>query len=77
MGRHAFAREITGPWTFWNRTLAYNTTVSFIDGSVIDFNRRERPQLLMGDNGEMLYLINGVQEQGTDASYTLIQPIAH
>ncbi|KAH7100162.1 hypothetical protein BKA62DRAFT_707818 [Auriculariales sp. MPI-PUGE-AT-0066] len=67
----------TGPWTINTQTLAYNTTVLFTDGGRNDYNRRERPKLFFSDDGTMtpLYLINGVQEMNTSASYTLIQPI--
>lgn len=43
----------------------------------MDYYRRERPKLFFSEDGEMtpLYLVNGVQEFGSKASYTLIQPI--
>ena len=77
VGRHAYARSYEGPWTFNNVTLAYNTTTQFTDGSVIDYFRRERPQLFFSEDGLMtpLYLSNGVQQRNTPQSYTLIQPL--
>jgi len=77
VGRHAFARSFEGPWTFWNKSLAFNTTATFTDNTKIDFFRRERPQLYFDRSGRMKYLITGVQEKGNNpASYTFIQPIA-
>ncbi|KAI0164580.1 hypothetical protein GGR57DRAFT_204413 [Xylariaceae sp. FL1272] len=74
---HSFARNWEGPWIFRNTTLAYNTTVDFTDGSSIVYYRRERPKLYFSDDGNVtpLYLVNGVQEFNSSASYTLIQPI--
>ncbi len=77
IGRHAFARDVHGPWTFGNTTLAFNTTVQFTDGSVVDYSRRERPQLLWSEDAipRPIMLTTGVQEKGTPQSYTLCQPI--
>ncbi|KAI1819799.1 hypothetical protein F4861DRAFT_110044 [Xylaria intraflava] len=77
VGAHVYARHWQGPWTFNNRTLAYNTTVEFTDGGSTVYYRRERPKLYFSDDGEMtpLYLLNGVQEFNQTGSYTLIQPI--
>ena len=79
VGRHAYARDYTGPWTYGNTTLAYDALVSFTDGTSINYGRRERPQLLFSDDGNMtpLFLANGVQEQGTNMSYTIVSPIGH
>ena len=78
VGRHAYARRLDGEWTFGNRTLAFSTAVEWTDGSVTQYYRRERPQLVFSDDGEMtpLYLTNGVQEEGQVSSYTLIQPLS-
>ncbi|KAF9891834.1 hypothetical protein FE257_003319 [Aspergillus nanangensis] len=77
VGAHVYARDWEGPWHYNNLTLAYNTTVEFTDGASTEYYRRERPKLYFSDDGEMtpLYLINGVQEFDSSASYTLIQPI--
>jgi hypothetical protein len=77
VGAHAFARDFRGPWRYNNVTLAYNTTVEFTDGSATTYYRRERPKLYFSEDGEMtpLYLVNGMQEFDSPASYTLIQPI--
>ncbi|KAL1613413.1 hypothetical protein SLS54_010628 [Diplodia seriata] len=79
VGGHLYARELEGPWVFNNRTLAYNTTVAFDDGTTVDLYRRERPKLFFdeGDEGRVpLFLVNGVQEVGRGKeSWTLVQPI--
>ncbi|KAL5320041.1 hypothetical protein ACEPPN_013100 [Leptodophora sp. 'Broadleaf-Isolate-01'] len=77
VGRHAFSKTLEGPWTFNAKTLAFDTTVIFEDGSFVDYFRRERPQLFFSEDGEMtpLYLTTGVQEVGKEGSYTVIQPL--
>lgn len=77
VGAHVFARDWRGPWTYNNITLAYDTTVEFTGGGVTEYYRRERPKLFFSEDGKMtpLYLVNGVQEFDSGASYTLIQPI--
>lgn len=78
VGGHLFSRSLTGNWTF-KLQAAYNTTVYFTDGGRTDYYRRERPRLYFSDDGNLapLYLINGVQEFNSSASYTLVQPIGH
>ena len=78
VGRHAFARDVRGPWTFGAANLAFNTTVHFTDNSTTVFLRRERPQLLWseGPGPRPVALITGVQEFASPQSYTLVQPIA-
>lgn len=34
VARHAFARHYTGPWSIHEKTIPYNSTVDFTDGSV-------------------------------------------
>ncbi|KAB2569315.1 hypothetical protein DBV05_g12008 [Lasiodiplodia theobromae] len=78
VGAHLYSRTLEGPWTFNTRTIAYNTTVQFDDGTETVLYRRERPKLYFDPEDEEvvpLYLVNGVQENGTKASYTLVQPI--
>jgi hypothetical protein len=77
VGRHAFAVELEGPWYFDNETLAFSTEVSFEDGNVVGYYRRERSQLFFSEDGEMrpLYLTTGAQEGGSGMSYSLIQLI--
>lgn len=77
VGRHAYARDFTGPWTFSEKTLAFDTTVRYDDGAEVVFFRRERPQLLFSTDGEMtpLLLTTGVQERGSPMSYSVIVPV--
>ena len=77
IGRHAYTRDFLSPWNFCNKTLAFNVTVQFKTGETVDFYRRERPQLFFDDDDAMtpLYLSTGVQQQGSSASYTFIQPL--
>ncbi|KAK8139501.1 hypothetical protein PG984_002881 [Apiospora sp. TS-2023a] len=76
VGGHLFSRNLTGNWTFKLQEV-YNTTIHFTDGGTTDYYRRERPKLFFSDDGLLrpLYLVNGVQEFNSSASYTLIQPI--
>lgn len=77
VGRHAYSESLEGPWQFNNNTVAYTTNVSFDDGSIINYFRRERPNIFFSDDGQMtpLFLSTGVQEVNSSASYSLIQPI--
>ncbi|KAK8115412.1 hypothetical protein PG999_007481 [Apiospora kogelbergensis] len=76
VGGHLFSRDLTGDWTFKLQEV-YNTTVHFTDGGRTDYYRRERPKLFFSDDGLLtpMFLVNGVQEFNSSASYTLIQPI--
>ncbi|KAI1335886.1 hypothetical protein F5Y15DRAFT_219570 [Xylariaceae sp. FL0016] len=76
VGGHLFSRTLCGNWTF-RLQAAYNTAVRFADGGSTDYYRRERPKLFFSEDGMLtpLFLVNGVQEFNSSASYTLIQPI--
>ncbi|KAF5866830.1 hypothetical protein ETB97_008634 [Aspergillus alliaceus] len=77
VGAHMYARNLAGPWHFKLQE-AFNSTVTFTDGSVENLKRRERPKIFFSDDGEMtpLYLVNGVQAMDQNSqSYTLVQPI--
>jgi len=74
LGRHAYSRDGI-VWIFGTRTVAYNSTVIFQNGKVVEFARRERPQVFFDELGRMLALVTGVQEKGSSGSFTLIQPI--
>jgi hypothetical protein len=79
VGAHVYARELTGPWHFKQQE-AYNSTITFTDGSVRTLRRRERPKLFFSDDGELtpLYLTSGVTEMGQGSrSSTFIQPIGN
>ena len=77
VGRHAYARSWDGKWNFNLRSVAFNTTVDFADGSTINYYRRERPTIFFSEEGLMtpLYLSTGVQEVDSSQSYSLIQPV--
>ncbi|KAM3530301.1 hypothetical protein MY4038_004983 [Beauveria bassiana] len=81
VGRHAYARDYAGPWTLstttQRRSLAFDTTVRWDDGGEVRFYRRERPQLMFSEDGEMtpLLLTTGVQPRGSAMSYTVIAPV--
>ncbi|KAL4915596.1 hypothetical protein BDW62DRAFT_219291 [Aspergillus aurantiobrunneus] len=77
VGAHIFARDLKGPW-HWPLHEAFNSTVTYTDGTVQTLKRRERAKIFFSDDGEMtpLYLVNGVQEMGEGSrSSTFIQPI--
>jgi len=77
VGVHMYATALAGPWSFRLQE-AYNSTVTFTDGSEETFKRRERPKLFFSSDGEAvpLYLVNGAQKMGTSSeSYTLVQPV--
>ncbi|KAF2100279.1 hypothetical protein NA57DRAFT_73890 [Rhizodiscina lignyota] len=77
VGRHAYSKDIDGPWHFNNNTLAFSTLVDFTDGSSTNYYRRERPNLYFSEDGKMvpLFLGTGVQEVNSSMSYSLIQPV--
>eukprot|EP00754_Rhynchopus_humris_P024432 Rhum_TRINITY_DN14892_c0_g1::Rhum_TRINITY_DN14892_c0_g1_i2::g.124955::m.124955 len=72
VGSHAYSRDGLS-WTF-SKTIAYNTTVYYDDGTSEVFDRRERPQLVL-ENGVPKYLSNGVQPMGAGLSHTIVVPI--
>lgn len=58
---HNLCAQLGWEWTYNNSTLAYSTYVTFTDGTA---TRRERPQLLFSEDGNLtpLFLTNGVHE---------------
>jgi hypothetical protein len=80
VGGHLFSKnglDWTMAWTD-NITWAYNTTVTLTNGSRQTFARRERPQMLLDESGEVQCVYNAAQPcAGTwgDAchSYTIAQ----
>ena len=67
----------TGLWTYTGT--AFGTTVRFADGTDHIYRRRERPHLVFADAAHPrapTHLSSGVVYGGTDASFTLLQPIA-
>ena len=85
MGGHFFSRDGLSwheAWTDNVTTWAYNSTVELTNGSSLNFERRERPQVLLDpQSGELQCLYNAVQPCSAtwgDAchSYTLAQCVA-
>jgi hypothetical protein len=86
-GAHAFSP--TGEYGTWKMSTrhakgqgAYNTTVEFTDGASLSFMRRERPELIFGDAGEVTHLLSGVERAKTGTgsnahqySMSLLQPV--
>ena len=59
-GVYARAQSPFGPWIFQEAAVAYGNEMKFDDGSTIVLQRRERPHLLLGEDGAPLFLYNGV-----------------
>ena len=76
-GGHAYSEDgVT--WIYAG--VSYSNTVVFDDGTQETFPRRERPHLIFDDDGcTPIALTNGLNYGGKygDATYTLLQPIAH
>ena len=81
VARHAFASAYEGPWQMHADSIPYNTTVAFTDGSVVTYNKRERPHIVFAAaTGHPTHLVTGVVQPGNQRGYaggssTLIQPI--
>eukprot|EP00040_Diaphanoeca_grandis_P024766 m.136519 g.136519 ORF g.136519 m.136519 type:complete len:646 (+) comp29860_c0_seq1:110-2047(+) len=74
-GRLAYSTD--GLDWHYSHTPAYNGSIVFANGSVIELSRMERPVLLFDSNNDIEYLINGVQVYANDDyTFTLIQTIA-
>lgn len=79
VARHAFARSYEGPWHIHKQSIPYNSTVAFDDGSVMTFEKRERPHLVW-EAGRPRWLVTGVvipsgQHGYAGKSFTLVQPV--
>lgn len=76
IGRHAYSSDGGATWHYAQDD-AYNGTVVWREGGVASLFRRERPHMIVSDDGLPLAISNGVQEStGTDRSWTLVQPVA-
>lgn len=79
VARHAFARSFTGPWSMHNASVPYNSTVEFTDGTVVTYEKRERPHIVWDDaTGRPRFLVTGVviprgQHGYSGRSFTLVQ----
>jgi hypothetical protein len=79
VARHAFARSFTGPWSMHTSSIPYNSTVAFSDGTVVSYEKRERPHIVWGAAGNPQFLVTGVvipqgQHGYSGRSFTLVQP---
>ena len=77
VGRHAWSAD--GVTWAYSPYAAFGSEVQFTDGTTGSFARRERPHLIVDDEGNPTHLINGIQPGGFtgDYSYTLVQPTTH
>lgn len=78
VGGHAASADGGLTWHY-SGAATYNTTVIYEDGSSVTYSRRERPEMLLNEAGEITHLITGVVEKGgggqSDLSWTLVQPV--
>lgn len=75
IGRHAFSDDGGRSWSYASEE-AYNGTVAWRGGGGVALYRRERPHMIVDQDGRPLYISNGVQEAtDSDRSWTLIQPV--
>lgn len=70
-GVHLTSANGIDGWTPAPNPVAYDHSIAFADGSVLQCNRRERPQLLI-ENGQVTHLFTGVY----DGTNTWNQPVA-
>ena len=81
VGGHA--ASLDGHTWHYSGGASYTTTVEFEDGTSVTFSRRERPEMIIDEQGNPTHLITGVvdptTEEGTmnDRSWTLVQPVRH
>merc|ERR1712023_455089 len=73
VGGHAFSRDGIS-WTLSNTT-AYTNHVETIGGNEIVYGRRERPHVVLDDEGNPTHLITGVTYPPADFSFTHVQGI--
>jgi len=79
VGRHAFSEDgLT--WRYLGGgediTTAFSATVQLVGGGAIKLQRRERPELLFDESGEIVGLVSGVVPGWSgDQSFTLAQRV--
>lgn len=61
-GGHAWSVDGGGTWQYHNDTQAYSSLIMYTDGSQQSFSRRERPHLVLDNQGVPIALTNGVTE---------------
>jgi hypothetical protein len=80
VGRHAFSLD--GLTWQYSMVDAWSTTVKYTDGTTVKYDRRERPELMVGADGWPAHLVTGVVDSTgggggfRDRSFTLVQPVA-
>lgn len=84
-GVYANAESPFGPWRFQEARVVYTSVLDFGDGSHLGLIKRERPHLLLGEDGYPTHLYNGVCPNGNNESlngtqpehcFTAVQPVA-
>ena len=76
LGKHAWSAD--GLNWHLSQSLAYNTTVEFLDGTPpLTLVRRERPHVVVDSEGRPVMLTNGVQpyQSPSDWTFTLVQRV--
>ena len=72
VGSHAFSRDGLS-WTR-SKEEPYTATVQYADGTRRVMRRRERPELILSEQGNPQYFISGVEDEA-DHTYTLVMKI--
>lgn len=81
LGGHAFSLDASHWWV--SQEAAYTAQVTFEDGAVLQMRARERPHVILGDDGELAFFLSAVGDPGAggntgvpsaDHSFTLVQP---
>jgi hypothetical protein len=79
VARHAFSTSYTGPWQIHKQTIPYNSSVAFTDGTVMTYEKRERPHLVWDAEMNPTWLVTGAVLPGgrgyNGKSFTLIQGV--
>ena len=73
-GVHLVSEDGIRDWHPVDPVVAYTHTVIWDDGSRTTLERRERPQLLFDDQGQITHLCTAVLYQGE--TWCLVQPVA-
>jgi hypothetical protein len=79
VGRHAFSED--GKHWIYSRHNAWTTTVDYEGGTSVEYSRRERPEFIFDQEGNILALTTGVVDDTVesgqqDRSFTVVQPVA-
>jgi hypothetical protein len=77
-GVHAFSDNGGNSWRC-SEVPPYNGTIVYESGDTIYVTKRERPKLLLGDQGQPLVLFTAITQHNhniDDYSFTLATPIA-